>query len=91
MTQADLAFTFKAFDAEQFFMRRLHDHRCSIFAGTTDSSTRKERIRAAIIDGDLASTIIGKTKAGKAETYSQFFERHYGEPLTPKGKRHAKS
>jgi len=91
MIQRELTFSFKAFDAEQFFIRRLHDHHRSITAGDTDPLTRKERIRAAIIAGNLDCIIIGKTAAGKAETYAQAFERHYREPLNAKGKNHAQS
>jgi hypothetical protein len=85
VSQSDFAFEFKAFDAEEFFVKRLRDHRRTIHAGVTDTVTRKERIRAAILDGHLDCAIIGR-HGGKSETYSQCFARHYGEPLQPKRK-----
>ena len=75
---------FKDFDAEAFIVRRLADHGRQVFTGVTDPAIRRERIRQAILDGKLEAAIIGKNAAGKAETYSQLFERLYGEPLTPK-------
>lgn len=86
MSQSDFAFEFKSFDAEEFFVKRLRDHRRTIHAGVTDTTTRKERIRAAILAGHLDCVIIGRNAAGKPETYSECFARHYGEPLAPKTK-----
>jgi hypothetical protein len=82
---------FKHFDGELFFVRRLKDHGRHVFDGITDPEERRERIRFAIIEGALESAIIGKSPAGKTETYAQAFERFYGEPLQPqpKGKRRA--
>lgn len=84
MSQPEFAFSFKAFNAEEFFARRLHDHRRAIHAGVTDAATRQERIRQAILTGGLDCTIIGRDGKGKPETYGQAFERHFGTPLVPK-------
>ena len=78
----DLAF--KVFDVEAFIVRRLGEHGSEVYAGITDRDTRRERIRAAIIDGKHEAAIIGKTPAGKAETYAACFERFYGQPLGAK-------
>lgn len=83
---------FREFDGELFFARRLKDHGARIFEGITDPEERRERIRFAIIENALDAVIIGKSAAGKTETYAQAFERLYREPLTPQqGKRRAKS
>jgi hypothetical protein len=83
MSQSEIRFTFKDFDAEEFFVKRLRDHRRQIHSGITDPEERRERIRYAILEGGLDCAIIGKSKTGKSETYAQAFERHYGEPLQP--------
>lgn len=74
---------FKHHDVEMFFAKRLADHGVRIFEGLTDPATRKERIRAAILEARLDCTIIGRAPSGKPETYSQSFGRFYGEPLVP--------
>jgi hypothetical protein len=79
------SFDFRQFDTELFFVKRLKDHGRHIHDGITDPEERRERIRFAIIEGGLESTIIGK-HAGKSETYGHAFERYYGEPLEPKPK-----
>lgn len=88
MSQSQFAYEFKTFDAEEFFVKRLTDHRREIHAGVTDPATRKQRIREAILAGGLDCTIIGRNPATKKpETYSQCYERIYGEPLCPGSKR----
>lgn len=85
MSQPEFKFTFKDFDIEQWFVKRLHDHRRKIDAGITDPDERRERIRYQIIEGKLDCTIIGRhPTTKKSETYAQAFERFYGEPLEPK-------
>ena len=85
MSQSEMRYTFKDFDTEEFFVRRLADHRRAIHAGVTDREERRERIRFAILDGGLDCTIIGRHPVTKKpETYAAAFERYYGEPLTPK-------
>jgi hypothetical protein len=88
MSQPEFRFTFKDFDAEEFFVRRLNDHRRAIHAGITDPDERRERIRYAILEGKLDCTIIGKSPGGKPETYTQAFERYYREPLIPTSTHH---
>ena len=80
------AFDFHAFDVEQFFVKRLKQHRPGITAGLTDSGDRRERIRAAIIECGLDCAIIGRKPDGRSETYAEAFTRFYGEPLEPKRK-----
>jgi hypothetical protein len=87
-------FDFRQFDAELWFVKRLKDLGRHVHAGITDPDERRERIRFAIIEGKLDCGIIGKSPAGKAETFAQAFERFYGEPLEPKprkGTSHAQS
>ena len=79
---------FARFDAEEFFVKRLSDHRRTIHAGITDTGLRKERIRHAILAADLAGVIIGPDARGKAETYAAAFARHFGEPLEAKKGKH---
>lgn len=81
---------FAHFDAEAYLARRLGEHGTRVFTGVTDAQIRKDRFRAAIIDGGHSCTIIGRNLAGKVETYAQLFERMFNEPLiakTRKGKR----
>lgn len=82
---------FQSFDAEMYFAKRLGEHGKRVFTGLTDPTITKERIRQAIIDSKVDCTIIGRAPNGKPETYSQSFQRFYGEPLVPttrKGKSH---
>jgi hypothetical protein len=88
MSQPEFRFTFKDFDAEMFFVKRLGDHGRHVHDGITDRDERRERIRYAIIDGKLDCAIIGKHPSGKAETYAQAFERYYTEPLIPPSSSH---
>lgn len=95
MSQYTMDFTH--FDAESFIVRRLKDHGREVFTGVSDPATRRERIRAAILEGGLEYAILGRNLAGKPETYAAAFERLYGEPLQhinpPKtrGKSHAQT
>jgi hypothetical protein len=94
MSQPEFSFSFKAFDVEAHFAKRLADHGKRVFEGATDPQLRKERIRQAIIESRMDCTVIGRNAAGKPETYAQLFERHFGEPLQPikrKGKRHVQT
>ncbi|HEY9154041.1 MAG TPA: hypothetical protein VIM69_02850 [Opitutaceae bacterium] len=50
-----------------------------IFAGTTTTDSRRERVRAACLERDPAIAWRGPT--GKPETYGEAFARTYGEPL----------
>jgi hypothetical protein len=77
---------FSHFDAESYFVRRLKDHGRTVFAGVSDPGIRRERIRAAILEGGLDVAIIGRRPDQKPETYAAAFQRFYGEPLEPKRK-----
>lgn len=72
---------FSTLDAELWLLGRLQQHLAQIFSGTTDPEIRKERVRRAIIVGELDAIILGKRAGGGSETYAQAFERLYGEPL----------
>ena len=79
------AYDFRQFDAEVFFVKRLQDHGRRVHEGITDPEERRERIRYAILEGNLDCAIIGRhPSTKKPETYAQAFERFYGEPLTQK-------
>lgn len=66
---------------EAWLARRMREHGGGdVFQGTTDTAVRKERMRQAIKNGQLAAVII--SGAGKKPvTWSAAFERLYGEPL----------
>jgi hypothetical protein len=71
---------FERLDAELWFVSRLRDHGIAVFEGVTDSATRRERIREAILANGLSCLIIGR-RNGKSESYQQCFERLFGERL----------
>lgn len=64
---------------EAWIARRLH--RPDLFAGVTTAEERRERVRAAILDGRMAEAIAGKRRDASCESWSQLFHRVYGEPL----------
>ena len=78
------SFAFKNFDVEMQFAKRLGEHGKHVFAGPSDPTITKDRIRQAIIDSKVDCTIFGSNPAGKPETYQAAFERHFNEPLYPK-------
>jgi len=84
-------FTFKQFDVEAYFERRLKDHGREISVGITNADERRERIRYAILECVLECTIIGRKPDGRSETYGAAFERFYGEPLLPKSAKEKQS
>ena len=75
---------FKDLDAEIWFAKRLLQILTPMFVGTTDRQILKDRFRTAIIAGGLEKVILGKRADGKCETFSEGFERLYGEALQPK-------
>ncbi len=72
---------FRRLDAESYIARRLGEHGARIFDGDTTELSRKERIRAAILEANLNAKNIGTRPDGRRETYAECFERFYGEPL----------
>lgn len=72
-------------DAESWLARRLDQFRegtyRAVFAGLTDTSTRRERMRDAILDLNLGLVIAGRGQDGKPETFGEVFQRLYREPL----------
>jgi hypothetical protein len=65
-------------DPEYWFAKRLN--RFDLFAGITTLDDRIERVRREILSRNLADVELGR-KRGKVETYSQGFERAFGQPL----------
>jgi hypothetical protein len=67
---------------EAWFAERIRQHGVTtIFDGTTDRETRKERFRAAIRQHGLEAVIVGKGRDGKPTDYAACFARLYGEAL----------
>lgn len=64
---------------ETWISRRLQ--RPDLFAGVTSPSDRRERVRAAILEGRMAEAIAGKRQGHPAETWRELFVRVYGESL----------
>lgn len=86
MTLSQNTLGFRTLDAELWLLGRLQHHIAQIFTGETDADVRRERVRRAIIVGELNKIVLGKRAGGGAETYEEAFERLYGEPLQPKQK-----
>lgn len=63
------------FDGETELARRCGI--ADIYAGDTSSDSRRERVRAAVLERDPAIAWRGPT--GKPETYAEAFARVYGE------------
>lgn len=79
---------FDMFKNEEYLAGRLRSHGVEgIFDGVTDAALRRERFRTAIINGHVDCVVLHKNAAGKTETYAQFFERLYGQPLIQKSPR----
>ena len=72
---------FDKLDSEMWLVRRLAEHGAKIFDGVTDSAERLKRMRAAIREHGLESVIVGRGKDGKPATYSEAFQRLYGQKL----------
>lgn len=89
--QLNLADGAELLTREVYLARRLKDHGCDVFAGSSDTASRKACFRRVITERGLDCTIVGKDSGGKCLTYAQAFERTYGEPLTRKGKHNAQS
>ncbi|MFO7278737.1 MAG: hypothetical protein DIU56_017055 [Pseudomonadota bacterium] len=68
-------------DRELWLARRLRQHGARITDGVTDRDTRRERMRAAILEHGLETVVLGRGQSGKPMTYAQAFEALYGEPL----------
>lgn len=55
--------------------------RKDLFAGLTTPEERRERLRREIVERDMAHAVAGKRKGQTCESWSELFERIYGEPL----------
>lgn len=86
MSSSQNTMAFKQLDAEIWFAQRLVKILTPIFVGDTDRAIRCERFRTAIISAGLEKVVCGKRSDGKTETFSEAFERLYGEPLQSKTK-----
>ncbi len=67
---------------EAWLAKRLLEH-CGVdvFTGTTNRDVRRERIRTAILERGLANVVLGRGADKKPETYSQIFQRLFGQLL----------
>lgn len=66
---------------EAWLAKRMLDHRGpDVFDGTTDTNTRKQRMREAINSCGLAYVVIG-AKDGKPVNWRLAFKSLYGEEL----------
>lgn len=72
--------------AEATLRRRLSEHRAPPFDHVLDDSARIARYREMIDAAGLGCVIIGRGPGGKPETYQQFLDRHFGEPINAKRK-----
>ncbi len=66
-------------EAEAWLAEMLKSRGIDLYTG--EFPTLRERLRASIIAGRVAHTIIGRRPDGASETYLQFFERVFREPL----------
>jgi hypothetical protein len=81
---------FAQFDLESELAIEVAQHKLSrlkVFDGITDSMIRMKRFRKAIIALKIGDRLMGETR----KTYSQYFERCYGEPLILEEARHERS
>jgi hypothetical protein len=67
-------------EQELWLARRLREHGAAVFEGVTDRDTRRERMRAAILEHGLAQVVVGR-REGKPCTYGEAFEILYEEKL----------
>lgn len=71
---------FDQLDAESSLATRLELFGV-IFDGDTTPAIRAERARVAIAEARLAMVIAGRTLSGKPETFSDLYQRIYGQKL----------
>lgn len=64
---------------ESWIARRLD--RPDLFAGVTTAEERRERVRAAILEGRMEEAVAGRRAGYGCETWRETFERVYGQPL----------
>lgn len=64
----------------QIWLAKKLDKGLSVFAGDTTYEIRRMRMRQAIREKELGDCVVGR-KDGHDITYSQAFERLWGEPL----------
>lgn len=55
--------------------------RKDLFCGLTTAEERRERLRAEILERDMAEAVAGRRKGQTCESWAELFERIYGEPL----------
>lgn len=76
---------------EVFMAQRLKAHGCDVFAGSSDTASRKACFRRVITERGLEHTILARDTSGHCVTYAQAFERTYGESLAPQATRPSSS
>lgn len=70
-------------EGETWLANRLLQHGCDIYAGGP-YATYVDRLGACIVRNRLQSVIVGRSPAGKPESYAQLFERIAGKALPKK-------
>ncbi len=53
----------------------------NLFDGVTTPDDRRERLRAYLVNRQMQDAIAGRRKGQTCESWSDLFERLYGEPL----------
>ena len=66
---------------EEVWLAKKLGLRHRLFEGTTTLEIRRERIRSAILEQDLADQVAGGESRGRPETWRALFGRVYGVPL----------
>lgn len=70
-------------EGETWLANRLRQHGCDIYAGGP-YATYADRLGACIVRNRVQTVIVGRSPAGKPESYAQLFERIAGKPLPKK-------
>jgi len=75
---------FPTIDVELWIAKRVGLDQQTLFAGRTTPEIRRERIRTAIVERDLAAQVAGKRASnGQPESFGALFQRLYAQPLIP--------
>lgn len=86
-TQLNLPDGAELLTREMYMARRLEAYGCDVFAGSSDTDSRKRLFRRVITERGLDQTILGADSSGYSVTYAEAFLRTYGEPLQPRSTR----
>lgn len=66
---------------EEVWLAKKLGLRHRLFEGTTTPESRREHVRSAILEQDLADQVAGGESRGRPETWRALFERVYGVAL----------